>query len=96
MLASPEIRFYVDSETHDPIEVQTKKVRDTHSMVEEFMLLANVSVAEKIYQEFSEYAVLRRHPSPPVSNFDPLIKVANYLVGEEELVELRWFHFGKG
>lgn len=83
ILASPEIRFYIDSETHDPIEVQAKKIRDTNSMVEEFMLLANVSVAEKIYQEFPEYAVLRRHPTPPLSNFDPLIKAANQLVSDK-------------
>lgn len=76
VLASPEIRFQVDSETHDPIEVEAKKLRETNSMVEEFMLLANVSVAEKIQQEFPECAMLRRHPCPPQSNFDPLVKAA--------------------
>lgn len=74
MLASPEIRFQVDSETHDPIEVQAKQLRETNSMVEEFMLLANISVAEKIYKEFPECAMLRRHPEPPTNNFEPLIK----------------------
>ncbi len=83
VLASPEIRFYIDSETHDPIEVQAKQIRETNSMVEEFMLLANVSVAEKIYEEFPEYAVLRRHPCPPPSNFEPLLKASNYLVSIE-------------
>lgn len=79
-MESPEIRFYIDSETHDPIDVQAKKMRDTNSMVEEFMLLANISVAEKIYEEFPEYAVLRRHPKPPPSNFDPLVKASRFLV----------------
>lgn len=74
VLASPEIRFQVDSETHDPIQVEAKKMRETNSMVEEFMLLANVSVAEKILQEFPECAMLRRHPQPPPGNFEPLIK----------------------
>ena len=50
--------------------------RDTNSMVEEFMLLANISTAQKIHEEFPNCAVLRRHPSPPASNFDPLIKAA--------------------
>ena len=50
--------------------------RDTNSMVEEFMLLANISTAEKIQEEFPNCAVLRRHPAPPPSNFDPLIKAA--------------------
>ncbi|XP_018364763.1 PREDICTED: exosome complex exonuclease RRP44 [Trachymyrmex cornetzi] len=75
-LASPEIRFQVDSETHDPVDVEAKKLRDTNSMVEEFMLLANISVAEKILAEFPECAMLRRHPEPPQSNFEPLIKAA--------------------
>jgi exosome complex exonuclease DIS3/RRP44 len=43
-------------------------------MVEEFMLLANILVAEKIEKEFPDHAMLRRHPIPPQTNFDPLIK----------------------
>jgi exosome complex exonuclease DIS3/RRP44 len=80
VLASPEIRFQVDSETHDPIEVEAKKLRETNSMVEEFMLLANISVATKILQDFPECAMLRRHPKPPVSNFEPLVKAGRNLV----------------
>ncbi|XP_067651291.1 exosome complex exonuclease RRP44-like [Haliotis asinina] len=75
-LASTEIRFYVDSETHDPIEVQTKELRETNSMVEEFMLLANISVAEKTLKEFPDCSLLRRHPAPPPSNFEPVIRAA--------------------
>lgn len=74
VLASPEIRFQVDSETHDPIDVEAKKMRETNSMVEEFMLLANVTVAEKIEKEYPEFAMLRRHPEPPQVNFEPLVK----------------------
>ncbi|CAH2991712.1 unnamed protein product [Chilo suppressalis] len=74
LLASPEIRFQVDSETHDPVEVQAKKIMDTNSMVEEFMLLANVSVAEKLAEEFPQCALLRRHPSPPPANFTTFLK----------------------
>lgn len=43
-------------------------------MVEEFMLLANCSVAQRILDEFPDCALLRRHPAPGLSNFDPLIK----------------------
>lgn len=78
-MASPEIRFQVDSETHDPIDVEAKKIRETNSMVEEFMLLANISVAEKIFQEFPECAMLRRHPCPPSTNFEPLVKAGRNL-----------------
>lgn len=75
-LASPEVRFHMDSETHDPIDVQCKELRETNSMVEEFMLLANIYTAEKTRIEFPQSAVLRRHPKPPEGNFHPLIKVA--------------------
>ena len=75
-LASPEIRFEIDSETHDPIDLRTKELQDTNSLVEEFMLLANISVASKIYETFPNCALLRRHPSPPLSNYDILLKAA--------------------
>ncbi|TRY82537.1 hypothetical protein DNTS_005849 [Danionella cerebrum] len=45
-LSSPEVRFHIDSETHDPIDLQTKELKETNSMVEEFMLLANISELE--------------------------------------------------
>ncbi|XP_038055704.1 exosome complex exonuclease RRP44-like [Patiria miniata] len=76
VLASPEIRFSMDSETHDPIEVQQKEMRETNSMVEEFMLLANISVAKKIHEEFPQCATLRRHPTPSPSSYEPVIKAA--------------------
>ncbi|KAF6200952.1 hypothetical protein GE061_005399 [Apolygus lucorum] len=77
-LASPEIRFRIDPKTKEPLEVVAKPLLGTMSMVEEFMLLANVSVAEKILLEFPECALLRRHPEPPPMNFDPLIKAAGH------------------
>ena len=40
------------------------------------MLLANITVAEKIYRGFPEYTMLRRHPAPPISNYDPVVKAA--------------------
>ncbi|XP_060878753.1 exosome complex exonuclease RRP44 [Metopolophium dirhodum] len=79
VLASPEIRFLVDSETRDPLDVEVKQLKETNSMVEEFMLLANVEVAKKIHSDFPEFAVLRRHPKPPPSNFESLIKAAAHL-----------------
>lgn len=45
-------------------------------MVEEFMLLANISVAQKIYDEFPDCAMLRKHPAPPPSNYDILLKAS--------------------
>lgn len=71
-LASPEVRVQTESETSDPVDVKTKELLDTHSLVEEFMLLANISVAGKIYESFPQTALLRRHASPPKTNFEEL------------------------
>ena len=71
-LASPEVRIETESETSDPMDVQTKQMLDTNSLVEEFMLLANISVARKIYESFPQTALLRRHGAPPRSNFEEL------------------------
>jgi len=71
-LASPEVRVQTESETSDPVDVKTKELLDTNSLVEEFMLLANISVAGKIYQAFPQTAMLRRHAAPPKSNFEEL------------------------
>jgi exosome complex exonuclease DIS3/RRP44 len=71
-LSSPEVRVEMESETSDPIDVKTKKHLDTMSLVEEFMLLANTSVAAKIYEAFPQTAMLRRHGAPPKTNFEEL------------------------
>lgn len=55
---------------------------DTNSMVEEWMLAANCATAKHTYKQFPECAVLRRHPEPPPSNFEPLI-LAGKQVGHE-------------
>lgn len=71
-LASPEVKVQTESETSDPVDVQTKKLLDTNSLVEEFMLLANTSVAAKNYEAFPQTALLRRHAAPPKTNFEEL------------------------
>ncbi|KAI0050008.1 mitotic control protein dis3 [Auriscalpium vulgare] len=72
-LASPEVKIHLDSsESSDPIDVEQKALVETNSLVEEFMLLANISVAQKIQDAFPQTAVLRRHLPPPPTNFEKL------------------------
>ena len=71
-LSSPEVKVQMESETSDPVDVKTKELLDTNSLVEEFMLFANISVAAKIYDAFPQTAILRRHGAPPKTNFDEL------------------------
>lgn len=70
----------MDSETHDPVEVQAKKMLETNSLVEELMLLANVSVAERLARDFPQCALLRRHPAPPPAHFHTFLKAAKQQV----------------
>ncbi|KDN52615.1 RNB-domain-containing protein [Tilletiaria anomala UBC 951] len=75
-LASPEVRIHLDSqETTGPIDVEQKEMRETNSLVEEFMLLANISVAQRNYQSFPQTTVLRRHGQPPSTNFEVLADI---------------------
>ena len=55
-LASVEVRFHLDSETADPIDLYTKELKETNSMVEEFMLLANCSVSFNLFLGNEGYA----------------------------------------
>ncbi|GMK57604.1 hypothetical protein CspeluHIS016_0404380 [Cutaneotrichosporon spelunceum] len=72
-LSSPELKIYLNSsETTGPIDVEQKEQLETNSLVEEFMLLANISVARKIQDAYPATAVLRRHPPPPKTNFEAL------------------------
>ncbi|VDC05343.1 unnamed protein product [Peniophora sp. CBMAI 1063] len=72
-LASPEVKIHLQSaESSDPIDVEAKELHETNSLVEEFMLLANISVARKIQESYPQTAVLRRHMPPPKENFEKL------------------------
>lgn len=76
-LSSPEVRIesseMAGDETADPLaDVKTKASLETNSLVEEFMLLANITVATKIQSVFPQTALLRRHATPPASNFTDL------------------------
>ena len=73
-LSSPELKIHLDSsESAEPIDVEQKQPRETNSLVEEFMLLANISVARKIQDSFPGTAVLREAPSISSSSSRPLV-----------------------
>jgi exosome complex exonuclease DIS3/RRP44 len=75
-LASPEVKFVLDSESLNPTDVQAYALLEANSVVEEFMLFANVTVAKKILRQYPTLSVLRRHPSPVRAMFDELISKA--------------------
>jgi exosome complex exonuclease DIS3/RRP44 len=60
----------------NPTDVQAYALLEANAVVEEFMLLANVTVAKKILRHYPTLSVLRRHPAPNRSMFDSLISKA--------------------
>ncbi|GKY92166.1 hypothetical protein MPSEU_000187900 [Mayamaea pseudoterrestris] len=75
-LASPEVKFVLDSESLNPTDVQAYALLEANSVVEEFMLFANVTVSKRILRQYPTLSVLRRHPAPNRAMFDSLISKA--------------------
>uniref|UniRef100_A0A670ZGV3 DIS3-like exonuclease 2 n=1 Tax=Pseudonaja textilis TaxID=8673 RepID=A0A670ZGV3_PSETE len=59
-----KLSFTLDKETGMPQGCYSYQYRDSNKLVEEFMLLANMAVAHRIYRSFPTRALLRRHPPP--------------------------------
>lgn len=59
-----KLAFDLDKNTGLPRGFSPYTLRQSNKLVEEFMLLANISVAKKIYQAYPDLALLRRHPEP--------------------------------
>lgn len=55
----PKLMFQLNPTNGEPEEWSIYELKDAHRMIEEFMLLANMSVATKIMQHFPDLAFLR-------------------------------------
>nr|CAD7196288.1 unnamed protein product [Timema douglasi] len=56
--------FLLDPSNGTPVAFNTYINKESHRMIEEFMLLANVTVATWLKERFPDIAFLRCHPSP--------------------------------
>ncbi|KAJ1730884.1 hypothetical protein LPJ61_002797, partial [Coemansia biformis] len=57
-----------------PVACQQYPIRDSNRLIEEFMLLANMSVAARVEASFPDAALLRRHPPPLQRRLDEVCK----------------------
>ncbi|KAI9252788.1 hypothetical protein EDC94DRAFT_651534 [Helicostylum pulchrum] len=62
-LNSVILKFKLDSEGQ-PISVSTAELKEANQSIEEFVLLANISVAKRISSAYPEGTLLRRHEPP--------------------------------
>ncbi|XP_052872876.1 DIS3-like exonuclease 2 [Anopheles cruzii] len=63
----PKLTFRLDPATGRPLDYGVYQLRASNEMIEDFMLLANMSVAEKISSSFPAISLLRHH-RPPSEN----------------------------
>jgi VacB/RNase II family 3'-5' exoribonuclease len=66
-----ELKFALDA-SGNPIKVSAKKDLEIHHTIAELMILANQSVAEKIYSCFPDSSLLRIHQSVEHNKFEDL------------------------
>ena len=64
--------------------------RTANQLVEEFMLLANMSVARVVATAFPLRALLRRHPEPNLRKIDNLTRFADALVSLLVSMSVSW------
>jgi exosome complex exonuclease DIS3/RRP44 len=75
-LASSEVRFQFADDSADPTDVTSYELKESNSMVEEWMLIANITVAKKILRHYPTLSILRRHQPPSKQQFAPLLAAA--------------------
>jgi exosome complex exonuclease DIS3/RRP44 len=63
-LGSQEFKFKIDNDHVNPTDMVQYQTFETNSMVEEWMLYANVAAARQCYTAFPAHALLRRHQAP--------------------------------
>lgn len=63
------------NENGDPVSVAPYILRESNSLIEEFMLLANKSVAKRIFEHFPEGGLIRCHPPPNGRLLSKMIKI---------------------
>uniref|UniRef100_A0AAR5PJJ9 RNB domain-containing protein n=1 Tax=Dendroctonus ponderosae TaxID=77166 RepID=A0AAR5PJJ9_DENPD len=59
-----KLLFSVHPQSGEPLDFINYENKESHRLIEEFMLLANISVAQKIHESFPDVAFLRCHEEP--------------------------------
>uniref|UniRef100_A0A4W4DZN9 DIS3-like exonuclease 2 n=1 Tax=Electrophorus electricus TaxID=8005 RepID=A0A4W4DZN9_ELEEL len=67
-----KLAFCLNADTGLPQGCYVYQYRDSNKLVEEFMLLANMAVAQHVYRWSPRLALLRRHPPPQGRMMDVL------------------------
>ena len=80
MIKNDNIRFDLDEKTKSPIGFKIEEKKDSHSLVEELMLIANKLCAEFLYDNMKQYALIRRDPYLNDNKFN---EIQRYLISNK-------------
>nr|XP_026500035.1 DIS3-like exonuclease 2 [Vanessa tameamea] len=70
----PKVSFHLSPVNGLPDSFCIYQSKESHQLIEEFMLLANMTVAKRIYDDHPQLAVLRCHPTPSIFMLRQLAK----------------------
>ena len=73
-LDQPKVSFHLNPANGLPDSFLISESKTSHQLIEEFMLLANITVAHRIYDDHPTLAFLRCHPPPSVYMLKQLAK----------------------
>nr|CAB3238077.1 DIS3-like exonuclease 2 [Phallusia mammillata] len=71
------LAYTLDAESGMPNGCYKYVYKQSNELIEEFMLLANISVAHKIYKHLKEQAFLRCHPEPKQNMMEDVVSHCN-------------------
>ncbi|KAI3642028.1 hypothetical protein MP228_011583 [Amoeboaphelidium protococcarum] len=72
----PKLTFRLDQDKN-PVDCHVYQLKDSNRLIEEFMLLANMSVAQKISETYPNASLLRCHPPPNGRTMKEFMKFAD-------------------
>jgi DIS3-like exonuclease 2 len=71
-----KVVFRMDKETNEPYQAEAYPIKDSNRLVEEYMLLANYLVAERLITHGKGKGTLRLHPPPLETGLAQLVELA--------------------
>jgi DIS3-like exonuclease 2 len=71
-----KLTFQLDSDGQTPLMAVPYPIRDSNRLIEEYMLLANYLVAQRLISHAKGRALLRQHPEPLDDGLDKVVEVA--------------------
>ena len=76
-LNQPKLQYRISTDSQMPLSFSIYQQKDSHRLVEEYMLLANMQVARKLCStdRIFEKVILRRHPPPNPTALQNTIKL---------------------